>query len=87
MEYPTSNQNFICQHEMTDRLILMYAGMKINTAEQNNKLLQWYKLFWISMKERMDRRRAKEHFGILFIGLFCLRTHPTITMRELLLTV
>ena len=26
----------------------------------------------------MDRRRAKERFGILFIGLFCLRAHPTI---------
>ena len=39
------------------------------------------------MKDRMDRRRAKEHFGILFIGLFCLRAHPTIIMREPLLTV
>ena len=40
------------------------------------------------MKDRMDRRRAKEHFGILFIGLFfCLRAHPTIAMREPLLTV
>ena len=29
MEYPTDNQNFICQREMTDRLILMFAGMKI----------------------------------------------------------
>ena len=27
MEYPTGNQNFISQHEMTDRLILMYTGM------------------------------------------------------------
>ena len=39
------------------------------------------------MKDRMDRRRAKGHFGILFIGLFCLPAHPTITMRELLLIV
>ena len=39
------------------------------------------------MKDRMDRRRAKEHFGILFIGLFCLRAYPTITMREPLLAV
>ena len=30
------------------------------------------------MKDRMDRRRAKEHFGILFIGLFCLGAYPTI---------
>ena len=39
------------------------------------------------MKDRMDRRRTKEHFGILFIGLFCLHAHPTITTREPLLTV
>ena len=39
------------------------------------------------MKDRMDRRRAKEHFGILFIGLFCFRAHLTITMHEPLLTV
>ena len=31
-----------------------------------------------------EGKEAKEHFGILFIGLFCLRAHPTITMRELL---
>ena len=48
MEYPTSNQNFVCQHEMTDLLILMYARMKIKkNAEQNNKLLQWYKLLGV----------------------------------------
>ena len=35
MEYPNSNQNFICQHEMTDRLILMYAGI----APNENKTL------------------------------------------------
>ena len=29
MEYPTDNQTFICQREITDRLILMFAGMKI----------------------------------------------------------
>ena len=38
------------------------------------------------MKDRMDRRRAKGHFCILFIGLFCLCAHLTITMREPLLT-
>ena len=30
-----------------------------------------------------EEQEAKEHFGILF----CLRAHPTITMRELLLIV
>ena len=30
----------------------------------------------------MNRRGAKGHFGILFIGLFCLCVHPTITVRE-----
>ena len=30
----------------------------------------------------MNRRGTKRHFGILFIGLFCLCVHPTITMRE-----
>ena len=25
----------------------------------------------------MNRRRAKRHFGIIFIGLFCLCVHPT----------
>ena len=54
MEYPTGNQNFTCQHEMTDCLILMYTGMKINTAEQNDKLLQWYKLQYLDFHEGQD---------------------------------
>ena len=80
MEYPTDNQNFICQREI-DRSFDSDVRRNENKTFVN-KIINCYS--GTNNLVFHEGKEAKEHFGISFIALFCLRAHPTITMCELL---
>ena len=75
MEYPNGNQNFYLPARDSRSF---NSDVGENETKQNN-------IKNIGTK-RLDfhegRDRVKEHFVFLFIGLFCLCAHLTITMHE-----